>query len=218
MGHDFNMDSCRLIPPPPQTLTCQRWKAPNRLVELLNMGFATDLVSIAATEAARNTAETAARLTQRFRTQRDGMYLHIADSPFDLCRDVLMDTSPEHQQSALAAIAHLQTQRSLPVDYRAATQAGERASSLLELLARQSRGDVEHEWETRAESNASVATTLSSLDEQVVIDLMHHGYVLAMSHSVLNLDWPVLDEAFVTRDRFEQILKAQGSAREPDVD
>ena len=53
----------------------------------------------------------------------------------------------------------------------------------------------------------AVPTTLSSLDERRVTDLLYHGYVLALTQSVLNLGWPPPDDAVLDFGRFLALVE-----------
>jgi hypothetical protein len=78
--------------------------------------------------------------------------------------------------------------------------AATRSRAVLELLEPE-RSD----WEATAERNARASTSLSPMGEAITIDLLRHGYVLAMANLHVILGYPWLEVP--SRDSFEAMAR-----------
>ena len=79
-------------------------------------------------------------------------------------------------------------------------EAATRARVVLEVLE-PGRPD----WDAAAERSARASTSLSPMGEAVTIDLLRHGYVLAMVNLHVILGYPWLDVP--TRESFEAMVR-----------
>jgi len=187
--------------------TMRRWRAPNRLIEALHLGFAADLAEMGATAASRTTAETAAALVEHFKAHGDGIYLSLPRSPYDICSEDLLDNVDDAtRERRQEVIAHLRQHRSLPGDFEPATSGARHTFEMLERLCQTCEGDVMSEWATRASHNAEIRTTLSSLDDDDVVDLLHHGYTLTATLLSVTLNWPLPEASLLDPRRFRDFI------------
>ena len=79
-------------------------------------------------------------------------------------------------------------------------EAAQRAQAVLELLEPE-RAD----WEATAKRNATASTGLSPLGSAPTIDLLRHGYVLAMANLHVIFDYPLLEVP--NRASFEALVR-----------
>lgn len=92
--------------------------------------------------------------------------------------------------------------RAVPQDfYKDADDRGARARDVLVLL---DEGGRREHWEDLAVRCAAVSTTLGKLGRDKAVDLVEHGYILAMTSLHVILNYPLLK--LPNRQRFEQLV------------
>ena len=182
-----------------------------RLLDALNLGAAADLAEMAGTASSGTTAESAARIKQRFEDQDEGVYLALRVSPYEHCLETLRkDRGPGEERAIDEAVDALHRDGDWPEDFRATTDRRAAAMRALQALVR-SDGRVASgpDWKRRAEQNAAAATTLSSLGPALTEDLIRHGYVLAAIQCHIEFNWDMPSPQLMRQERFREIVAGE---------
>jgi predicted acylesterase/phospholipase RssA len=128
----------------------------------------------------------------------------LYDTTTSTRRRWLFDTFVNEDEALRGAIVQI-TQSPFRIPREFAARGGpqrERANAVLRKL-----GDTENEWAEIVRINRGVKTTLSKLGEETAVNLVLHGYVLAMANLHVILGYPLHD--LPSREHFEQLASAE---------
>ncbi len=161
-------------------------------------------------------------LLQHFRTSyagsatpdRSGAIIHIGDSPYDLAFAIANSESTVAGGALVLTDEDLQIYQSLSENASWATGIKARAAAVIREL---DRADNETDglrvlaaWRVRARKNADVPTRLRALGRETTIELMRHGFAMAMAKLHIVLNYPL--HPIPSAADFENILKASETA------
>jgi hypothetical protein len=160
-------------------------------------------------------------LLQRFRASYagsatpdlSGAIIHIGDSPYDLAFAIVHSESTVAGGALVLTDEDLQIYQSLSESASWATDIKARAAAVISELDRADNDTdgrrVLTAWRLRARKNSGVPTRLKALGRTTTIELMRHGFAMAMARLHIVLNYPL--QPIPSAADFENILKESAS-------